>query len=56
MLRGFAVGGSLAIAATVLSLASAEEIKSGLEVGKTVSAFHPLNVTGAKAGQKHCLV
>lgn len=40
----------------VAAAGAAEEIKSGPEVGKSVSAFHPLNVTGAAAGEKACLV
>ena len=37
--------------------ALAGDLKSGPEVGKTIPGpFHPLNVTGAKAGEKHCLV
>ena len=34
----------------------AEEVPSGLAVGKFTSPFHPLNVTGSKAGKKNCLV
>lgn len=35
----------------------AEEIKSGLQPGeKLPGPFHPLNITGSKAGQKNCLV
>jgi hypothetical protein len=35
---------------------AAENIKSGPQVGKAVPGpFHPLNVTGAKAGEKFCL-
>ena len=37
--------------------AGAAEIKSGLQPGEKIPGpFHPLNITGAKAGQKHCLV
>jgi hypothetical protein len=32
------------------------ELKSGPEVGKSVRAFNPLNVTGAAAGEKVCQV
>ena len=32
------------------------ELKSGPEVGKSVTAFNPLNVTGADAGEKRCQV
>lgn len=35
----------------------AEEIKSGLQPGeKLPGPFHPLNITGSKAGKKNCLV
>ena len=34
-----------------------DSLKSGPPVGKSIPGpFHPLNVTGAKAGEKHCLV
>ena len=37
--------------------ALAGDLKSGPEVGKSINVpFHPLNVTGAHAGDKHCLV
>lgn len=41
------LGGSFAIAA---------EIESGPQVGKSPAPFHPTNVTGPNAGEKHCLV
>ena len=35
----------------------AGDLKSGPEVGKELPGpFHPLNVNGAKAGEKNCLV
>src|SRR5262245_7954687 len=35
---------------------SGERLKSGPQAGEAVPGpFHPLNVTGAYAGQKHCL-
>lgn len=38
------------------SLPAAENVVSGPQVGEVVPGpFHPLNVTGAKAGQKNCL-
>ncbi len=44
----------------VLAVAGAtagDALKSGPPVGKSIPGpFHPLNVTGAKAGEKHCLV
>ena len=49
-----------AFALTVLAVAGVvadEALKSGPPVGKNIPGpFHPLNVTGAKAGQKNCLV
>jgi hypothetical protein len=37
--------------------AGAADLKSGLQPGeKLPGPFHPLNITGAKAGQKYCLV
>lgn len=32
------------------------DIESGIEPGKSVSAFNPLNVTGPAAGNKSCFV
>lgn len=50
--------GAFAVAALALSGAyAADALKSGPPVGsKKISAFHPLNVNGATAGQKACLV
>ena len=49
-----------AFAVAVLAVAGAaagDALKSGPPVGKNIPGpFHPLNVTGAKAGEKHCLV
>ncbi len=43
----------LLLAATV----GAAELKSGPQPGEKIPGpFHPLNITGGKAGQKHCLV
>jgi hypothetical protein len=34
-----------------------DTLKSGPPVGKNIPGpFHPLNITGGQAGQKHCLV
>lgn len=39
------------------SVAGAAELKSGPQPGETIPGpFHPLNINGAKAGQKNCLV
>jgi hypothetical protein len=50
--------GATAIAGLLLAGGAwAAELKSGLQPGeKLPGPFHPLNITGAKAGQKHCLV
>ncbi len=49
--------GAIAVMALAVSNVMADEpVKSGLPVGKRVSAFHPLNVTGSAAGRKKCLV
>lgn len=51
-----ATGLVLAVALMVTNFAAADPLKSGPQVGKEVPGpFHPLNVTGAKAGQKNCL-
>ncbi len=56
MKHRFAVG-AFAVAALVMTSAVAgEALKSGIPVGKKVSPFHPLNVTGKFADTKQCLV
>ena len=37
-------------------LAPGADLKSGLEPGKAVPVFSPLNVTGKSAGKKQCPV
>lgn len=50
-------GTSLAAALLVSGLLAAEGVQSGPQAGDFIPGpFHPLNVTGAKAGQKNCLV
>ncbi len=47
----------LAIVLLASSVLAAEKIASGPQVGKTIPGpFHPLNITGAAAGEKNCLV
>jgi hypothetical protein len=47
----------LTVALLAGSVLAAEKVESGPQVGKKIpGAFHPLNVTGAKAGEKNCLV
>jgi len=54
---GPVVGSTLLAVAMVATLQAADDLKSGPQTGKNIpGAFHPLNVTGAKAGQKNCLV
>jgi len=56
-MRKCMVFGAFALTAVALSTAVAgEPLKSGLQVGKSPTPFHPLNVTGEKAGKKNCLV
>jgi hypothetical protein len=55
LMKRFATGVTLATVLLVSS-AVAADLTSGPQVGKSVGAFHPLNVTGRAAGQKNCLV
>lgn len=48
--------GACAVVALAFSGVMAGGLKSGVPVGKRVSAFSPLNVTGPFAGKKRCLV
>jgi hypothetical protein len=48
--------GAVALGAVCMTVACAEELQSGLAVGKVTTPFHPLNVTGDSAGKKNCLV
>src|SRR5437660_7401055 len=53
LFAGFAVVAVLFVAA---GIHADESLKSGPQVGKEVPGpFHPLNVTGEKAGMKNCL-
>ena len=57
LMRKCYVLGAFALTAVVLSTAVAgEPLKSGLQVGKSPTPFHPLNVTGPDEGKKQCLV
>lgn len=47
----WALAGSL-----MVSMAMADGLKSGPQVGKSPGAFHPTHVTGPNAGNKGCLV
>jgi hypothetical protein len=57
-MKGRMVVGAFAAAALVLSGVCAQDaLKSGPQTGSTIPGpFHPLNLTGAMAGKKHCLV
>lgn len=51
------VAGFFAVAALAMAGVAGEGLKSGPQEGKKLPGpFHPLNVTGAQAGNKHCLV
>jgi hypothetical protein len=55
MFKNLAAGITLALLSSAL-LAADPAIKSGPQVDeKLAGPFHPLNVTGAKAGEKNCL-
>jgi hypothetical protein len=57
MKNRFIVGAFALAALAVTGVVAGEALKSGPPVGKNIpGAFHPTNITGAKAGQKHCLV
>ena len=50
------VGLSLSCALFAGAVFAAEALKSGPQVNEEVPGpFHPVNVTGAKAGERHCL-
>lgn len=56
MNRRIAVGVSMAAALLVGSALAADALKSGPQVGDSLSPFEPLNCTGRFADQKRCLV
>jgi len=57
MRNRIAVGAPLAIVLLIGSAMAAENLKSGPQTGdKIPGPFHPMNITGAFAGQKQCLV
>lgn len=50
-------GAFVLAALATAGVVAGDALKSGPEVGKNIpGAFHPLNITGASAGQKNCLV
>jgi hypothetical protein len=52
------VAGAFAVALlAVAGVTAGDALKSGPQVGKNLPGpFHPLNCTGAKVDEKHCLV
>jgi hypothetical protein len=51
----YPVGACLAVALLAGGVLAAEGLKSGPQVGDQLPGlFHPLNVTGASAGQRAC--
>ena len=57
MRTGLALGSALLAVAFIATTQAADDFTSGPPVGKNIpGAFHPLNITGASAGQKNCLV
>jgi hypothetical protein len=53
----YPVGACLAVALLAGGVLAAEGLKSGPQVGDPIpGVFHPLNVTGASAGQKVCQI
>lgn len=54
--RILAVGFAVVFAATLALAEDAKSVKSGPQVGEDLAGpFHPLNLTGSKAGEKACL-
>jgi hypothetical protein len=57
MNRHLLLGSSVAAVLLVGGVLAADDLKSGPQTGQNIlGAFHLLNVTGARAGQKNCLV
>jgi hypothetical protein len=50
--------GAVGFTAIALTIASAgDALKSGPQRGADITrTFHPFNITGESAGQKHCLI
>jgi hypothetical protein len=57
MKHRFAAGAFAVAVLAVTGVVADDALKSGPPVGKNIpGAFHPLNLTGASAGKKNCLV
>ena len=53
----FALGAFTLVALAIGGVVAQDALKSGPETGKGIPGpFHPLNVNGASAGKKNCLV
>ena len=51
------VGAFAVVVLAASGVIAGDALKSGPQVGKVIPGpFHPLNLTGKMAGQKHCLV
>ena len=50
------LGASLAAALLIGGVLAEDSLKSGPQVGKGVTPFNPLHVTGSTKGKKLCLV
>ncbi|HLN32759.1 MAG TPA: hypothetical protein VK395_33830 [Gemmataceae bacterium] len=51
-----AVGSAVVLALSIGCVLAADKLTSGPQVGQSVPGpFHPLNINGAKAGEKNCL-
>ena len=56
MRKTLVAGSALAVALLLGGALVAADLKSGPQVGDSVGAFEPENVTGRFAGTKRCLV
>ena len=57
MKHRFILGAIVVTAMASACAVAGDALKSGPQVGKNIPGpFHPLNVTGSKAGEKNCLV
>ncbi|MCI0459848.1 MAG: hypothetical protein L0Z62_23100 [Gemmataceae bacterium] len=51
------VGSLAALTLVIAGVVADENLNSGPQTGKTIPGpFHPLNLTGAQAGKRNCLV
>lgn len=55
-MRKTIVAGSALAMALLIGSALAADLTSGPQIGASVAAFEPENVTGPAAGKKRCLV